>query len=417
MLLPQNTKHIKVLAMLGAIIGDIIGSVYEFNNKKQKDFHLFTPMSRFTDDTVMTLAVAEWLTEDKEHSEEGLVLRMQDLGRRYPYVGYGGGFRRWLYNQQPEPYNSYGNGSAMRVSPIAFYAQSLEETLRLATISAKVTHNHPEGIKGAKEIASATYLARTGATKTEIKAYVEANFKYNLNLQLDHIRSIVCDAMSCQKTVPAAIWAFLEGEDFEDVIRIAVSLGGDSDTIAAMAGSIAQAFYGLPQILATHCYALLTPYLRTILNKFEESIGILAPDPFDIERFIKAQNADNTYQRALEEMQRGHKTSHWIWFIFPQLKGLGHSRYSQYYGLTDADETRTFLANSCLNKRLREITCTLLTHKDKNIEQLMGSYVDALKLKSSMTLFDAISPNDIFSEVLKTFYNGEKDHNTIKKIG
>ena len=403
--------------MLGAIIGDIIGSVYEFNNKKQKDFHLFTPMSRFTDDTVMTLAVAKWLTEDKEHSEEGLVLRMQDLGRRYPYVGYGGGFRRWLYNQQPQPYNSYGNGSAMRVSPIAFYAQSLEETLRLATISAKITHNHPEGIKGAKAIASTTYLARTGASKKEIKVYVEANFKYNLNLQLDDIRSIAYDAMSCQKTVPAAIWAFLEGKDFEDVIRIAVSLGGDSDTIAAMAGSIAQAFYGLPQILATYCYALLTPYLRTILNKFEESIGILAPDPFDIERFIKAQNADNTYQRALEEMQRGHKTSHWIWFIFPQLKGLGHNRYSQYYGLADADETRTFLANSCLNKRLREITCTLLTHKDKNIEQLMGSYVDALKLKSSMTLFDAISPNDIFSEVLKTFYNGEKDHNTIKKIG
>ena len=403
--------------MLGAIIGDIIGSVYEFNNKKQKDFHLFTPMSRFTDDTVMTLAVAKWLTEDKEHSEEGLVLRMQDLGRRYPYVGYGGGFRRWLYNQQPQPYNSYGNGSAMRVSPIAFYAQSLEETLRLATISAKITHNHPEGIKGAKAIAATTYLARTGASKTEIKVYVETNFKYNLNLQLDDIRSIVYDAMSCQKTVPAAIWAFLEGEDFEDVIRIAVSLGGDSDTIAAMAGSIAQAFYGLPQRLATYCYALLTPYLRTILNKFEESIGILAPVPFDIERFIKAQNADNTYQRALEEMQRGHKISHWIWFIFPQLKGLGHSRYSQYYGLVDADETRTFLANSYLNKRLREITCTLLTHKDKNIEQLMGSYVDALKLKSSMTLFDAISPNDIFSEVLKTFYNGEKDHNTIKKIG
>jgi len=403
--------------MLGAIIGDIIGSVYEFNNKKQKDFHLFTPMSRFTDDTVMTLAVAEWLTEDKEHSEEGLVLRMQDLGRRYPYVGYGGGFRRWLYNQQPKPYNSYGNGSAMRVSPIAFYAQSLEETLRLATISAKVTHNHPEGIKGAKAIASATYLARTGATKTEIKAYVEENFKYNLNLQLDHIRSIVCDAMSCQKTVPAAIWAFLEGEDFEDVIRIAVSLGGDSDTIAAMAGSIAQAFYGLPLKLATYCYALLTPYLRTILNKFEESIGVLARDPFDIERFIKAQNADNTYQRALEEMQRGHKTSQWIWFIFPQLKGLGHSPYSQYYGLADTDEAHTFLANSCLNERLRKITCTLLTHKDRNIEQLMGSYVDALKLKSSMTLFDAISPNDVFSEVLKTFYNGEKDHNTIKKIG
>ena len=157
--------------------------------------------------------------------------------------------------------------------------------------------------------------------------------------------------------------------------------------------------------------------MRTILCKFEESIGTLIPDPFHIERFIKAQNADNTYQRALEEMQRGHKASHWIWYIFPQLKGLGHSAYSQYYGLADTDEARTFLANSCLNERLREITSTLLTHKDRKIEHLMGSYVDALKLKSSMTLFDTISPNDIFAEVLKTFYNGEKDRNTMRKIG
>lgn len=306
--------------MLGAIIGDIIGSVYEFKDKRQKDFHLFTPRSRFTDDTVMTLAVAKWLTEDKEHSEDGLVQQMQNLGRRYPYVGYGGGFRRWLYDQQPKPYNSYGNGSAMRVSPVAFYAQSLDETLRLATISAKVTHNHPEGIKGAKAIAAAIYLARTGASKAEIKVYVEENYKYNLNLQLEQVRAIVYNAVNCQKTVPAAIWAFLEGENFEDVIRIAVSLGGDSDTIAAMAGSIAQAFYGLPQNLASYCYALLTPYLRTILNKFEESIGVLTPDPFDIERFIKAQNDDNTYQQALKEILQGHKTSHWIWYIFPQMK-------------------------------------------------------------------------------------------------
>ena len=208
--------------MLGAIIGDIIGSVYEFKDKRQKDFHLFTPRSRFTDDTVMTLAVAKWLTEDKEHSEDGLVQQMQNLGRRYPYVGYGGSFRRWLYNLQPKPYNSYGNGSAMRVSPVAFYAQSLDETLRLATISAKVTHNHPEGIKGAKAIAAAIYLARTGATKAEIKAYVEENYKYNLNLQLEHVCSNVYSAVNCQKTVPAAIWAFLEGGTVDDGLRIAV---------------------------------------------------------------------------------------------------------------------------------------------------------------------------------------------------
>ena len=399
--------------MLGAIIGDIIGSVYEFKDKRQKDFHRFTPRSRFTDDTVMTLAVAKWLTEDKEHSEDGLVQQMQNLGRRYPYVGYGGSFRRWLYNLQPKPYNSYGNGSAMRVSPVAFYAQNLDETLRLATISAKVTHNHPEGIKGAKAIAAAIYLARTGATKAEIKAYVEKNYKYNLNLQLEQVRATVYSAVNCQKTVPAAIWAFLEGENFEDVIRIAVSLGGDSDTIAAMAGSIAQAFYGIPQNLASYCYALLTPYLRTILNKFEESIGVLTPDPFDIERFIKAQNDDNTYQQALKEILRGHKTSHWIWYIFPQLKGLGHSTFSQYYGLADTDEARTFLANPCLNERLRVITNALLIHKDRNIERLMGSSIDALKLKSSMTLFDVISPNDIFSKVLDVFYDGKKDGNTL----
>lgn len=402
--------------MLGAIIGDIIGSVYEFKDKWQKDFHLFTPRSRFTDDTVMTLAVAKWLTEDKEHSEDGLVQQMQNLGRRYPCVGYGSGFRRWLYDQQPKPYNSYGNGSAMRVSPVAFYAQNLDETLRLATISAKVTHNHPEGIKGAKAIAAAIYLARTGATKAEIKAYVKENYKYNLNLQLEQVRSTVYSAVNCQKTVPAAIWAFLEGENFEDVIRIAVSLGGDSDTIAAMAGSIAQAFYGLPQNLASYCYALLTPYLRTILNKFEESIGVLTPDPFDIERFIKAQNDDNTYQQALKEILQGHKTSHWIWYIFPQLKGLGHSTFSQYYGLADTDEARTFLANPCLNERLRVITNALLIHKDRNIERLMGSSIDALKLKSSMTLFDVISPNDIFSKVLDVFYDGKKDGNTLQII-
>ena len=223
--------------------------------------------------------------------------------------------------------------------------------------------------------------------------------------------------MSCQNTVPQALLAFLEGANFEDVIRIAVSLGGDSDTIAAMAGSIAQAFYGLPQNLASYCYALLTPYLRTILNKFEESIGVLTPDPFDIERFIKAQNDDNTYQQALKEILQGHKTSHWIWYIFPQLKGLGHSTYSQYYGLADTDETRTFLANPCLNERLREITNALLIHKDRKIERLMGSSIDALKLKSSMTLFDAISPNDIFSKVLDVFYDGKKDKNTVQKIG
>ena len=403
--------------MLGAIVGDIIGSAYEFKNTKRKEFHLFTPKSKFTDDTVMTLAVARWLCDDKEHCKETLVQRMQELGRRYPTAGYAGSFMRWLYNPEPQPYNSYGNGSAMRVSPVAFYAHSLQEALGLAKISAEVTHNHSEGIKGAQAIASSIYLARHGATKREIKSYVEENFHYDLSQQLDDIRPTYSYDMSCQHTVPQALLAFLEGANFEDVIRSAVSIGGDSDTIAAMAGGIAQAFYVIPKKLSSYCYALLTPELRGVLNDFEDLLGCREADPFNIERFIEAQNTSNTYRQALVEMQQGHKQTHWIWFIFPQLKGFGHSAYSQYYGLADIDEARTYLAHPLLNERLREITKAVLQHGNMDVKRVMGSSIDAVKLKSSMTLFDVVCPNDIFEEVLKTFYGGERDSLTLNKIG
>lgn len=402
--------------MLGAIIGDIIGSVYEFHNTKQKDFHLFTPKSRFTDDTVITLAVAEWLTEDRSHGKEELVRRMQTLGRQYPTAGYGGKFMRWLYNPKPEPYYSYGNGSGMRVSPVAFYAHSLDETLHLAELSAEVTHNHPEGIKGAKAIASAIYLARTEATKEEIRSYVEENFLYDLHRSLDDLRPAYTYDMSCQKTVPPAILAFLEGHDFEEVIRLAVSLGGDSDTIAAMAGGIAQAFYGVPRKLATYCYALLTPPLRTILDNFEEMLGCRESDPFCLERFVEAQETNGKYQQALVELEHGHKTTHWIWYVFPQLKGLGHSAYAQYYGIADADEASAYLAHPLLDSRLREAAHAVLTHGGKDIEAVMGGHIDTLKLRSSMTLFDAVCPNDVFGKVLDTFYKGNKDELTIERM-
>ena len=403
--------------MLGAIVGDIIGSAYEFNNTKRKEFHLFTPRSKFTDDTVMTLAVARWLCDEKEHRKETLVQRMQELGRRYPTAGYAGSFMRWLYNPEPRPYNSYGNGSAMRVSPVAFYAHSLQEALGLAKISAEVTHNHPEGIKGAQAIASSIYLARHGATKEEIKSYAEEQFHYDLSRQLDDIRPTYSYDMSCQNTVPQALLAFLEGANFEDVIRSAVSIGGDSDTIAAMAGGIAQAFYVLPKKLSSYCYALLTPELRGVLNDFEDLLGCREADPFNIERFIEAQNTSNTYRQALVEMQQGHKQTHWIWFIFPQLKGFGHSAYSQYYGLADTDEAHTYLAHPLLNERLRKITKAVLLHGNMDVKRVMGSSIDAVKLKSSMTLFDVVCHNDIFEEVLKTFYGGERDSLTLNKIG
>jgi ADP-ribosylglycohydrolase family protein len=403
--------------MLGAIVGDIIGSAYEFKNTKRKEFHLFTPKSKFTDDTVMTLAVARWLCDDKEHCKETLVQRMQEFGRRYPTAGYAGSFMRWLYNPEPQPYNSYGNGSAMRVSPVAFYSHSLQEALGLAKISAEVTHNHSEGIKGAQAIASSIYLARHGATKEEIKSYVEEQFHYDLSRQLDDIRPTYSYDMSCQNTVPQALLAFLEGANFEDVMRSAVSIGGDSDTIAAMAGGIAQAFYVIPKKLSSYCYALLTPELRGVLNDFEDLLGCREADPFNIERFIEAQNTSNTYRQALAEMQQGHKQTHWIWFIFPQLKGFGHSAYSQYYGLADTDEARTYLAHPLLNERLRTITKAVLLHDNMEVKRIMGSSIDAVKLKSSMTLFDVVCPNDIFEEVLKTFYGGERDSLTLNKIG
>ena len=234
--------------MYGAMIGDIVGSKYEFNNIKTKDFHLFSAGCSFTDDTVMTVSVAKALLRCPAPGpalSAALVEEMQALGRIYPHPqgGYGGRFASWLRAERPEPYHSYGNGSAMRVSPCGILAGSLEEALALAEASAAVTHDHPEGIKGAQAVAAAIYLARSGADKREIRRFVEERF-YPLNRTLAEIRPNYGFFESCQKTVPEAIIAFLESESFEDAVRNAVSLGGDSDTIGAITGSIAWAYYG-----------------------------------------------------------------------------------------------------------------------------------------------------------------------------
>lgn len=238
--------------MYGAILGDIVGSPYEFdcNNYKAKDFPLFSQQSEFTDDTVMTLAVAKALMDTRGQDDAAikaaLVREMQRLGYTYPDRGYGVRFGDWLYEDAPKPYNSYGNGSAMRVSPAAWLGGDMEEVLHLARLTAEVTHNHPEGIKGAQATAAAIYLARTGHSKADIKAYVEREFSYDLSRTCDKIRPTYHHVESCQETVPQAITAFLESTDFEDALRTAVSLGGDSDTLAAITGSIAEGFYGVP---------------------------------------------------------------------------------------------------------------------------------------------------------------------------
>ena len=261
--------------MYGAILGDIVGSPYEFdhNNYKAKDFLLFSRRSEFTDDTVMTLAVAKALLDtrgwDDAAIKAALVREMQRLGRAYPNKGYGVRFNHWLYEDDPQPYHSYANGSAMRVSPAAWLAESMDEALHLAQLTSEVTHDHPEGIKGAQATAAAIFLARTGRSKAEIKAYVEREFGYDLSHTCDEIRPTYHHVESCQETVPQTITAFLESTDFEDALRTAVSLGGDSDTLAAITGSIAEAFYGVPENLKQACLRLLTPELVEILEMWE----------------------------------------------------------------------------------------------------------------------------------------------------
>ena len=263
--------------MYGAILGDMIGSPYEFDRgSKRKDFPLFSDCSEFTDDTVMSIAVAEAFLnapDDENMMQQRLIHCMQKWGHRYPGAGYGVRFCDWLESRDPQPYNSWGNGSAMRVSAVGWLFEDLETVRRMAKLSAEVTHNHPEGIKGAEATAAAIFLARTGSTKAEIKAYIEEHFHYDLSRTCDEIRPTYYHVESCQETVPEAITAFLEGKSFEDVIRTAVSLGGDCDTLTCIAGSMAEAFYGVPEALKEECRKRLTDDLREVLGRFDARLS------------------------------------------------------------------------------------------------------------------------------------------------
>lgn len=264
--------------MYGAILGDMIGSPYEFDRgKKTKDFPFFDRGATFTDDSVMTLAVAEALgqaidsgvIDDEKQTKDLLIDSMHKWGHRYPHAGYGGRFGSWLRHNKREPYNSWGNGSAMRVSPVGWLFDDLETTRKVAAWTSEVTHNHPEGVKGAESVAAAIFMARNGKSKDEIKAYITNEFGYDLSRTCDEIRPGYHHVESCQETVPEAIIAFLEGEDFEDVIRTAVSLGGDCDTLTCISGSIAEAFYGVPDYLKTECEKRLPDELRKVLVSFK----------------------------------------------------------------------------------------------------------------------------------------------------
>lgn len=582
--------------MLGAVFGDIIGSAYEWNNVKEKDFPLERPGTRYTDDSVMTLAVAKWLLEDPSHSESHLIKCMQKLGRGHIRAGYGGRFKEWLLSKDPQPYNSWGNGSAMRVSPVALYTNTIQEALELARITAIVTHNHPEGVKGALAVAESVFICREAkdidTAKDEIRRTISQKYGYNLDRTLDEIRPDYKFDVSCQGSVPEAIIAFLESTSLEDCARNAVSIGGDSDTIAAIACSIYAAKkcadgdrllkrfeHYLPNDLRrimdeferrinnrqpiensyevtkniyageyprnkdddssyakmkqfesfgiTHFVDLteegeLQPYesllykgakylrfpirdvcvpqsiesVRGLIAKITKAIkgnskakvyihcwggvgrtglivgcllvelyrqdydetlkrleqlfavcpksakrhtpetaeqhkfiasyiqGLKQNDIKDSEgnpkegvrRFVDAQNAAYAgYKQALEEVRNGRKVWHWIWYVFPQMRGLGHSERANYYGIADREEAEDYLLNFTLNDRIHEISEALLQHKGKSVYKIFGE-IDAMKVQSSMTLFDAISPNDVFGKVLDQFYGGVRDKRTLGLI-
>ncbi len=270
--------------MIGAIIGDIVGSRFEFNNHRSKEFELFTEECQVTDDSIMTLAIAKAIMETEKMKKPSIdgdssndeydsllgkmsIKYMQEIGRKYPHCGYGGMFSEWMFSEKPEPYNSFGNGAAMRISPVGFYARTENEACRLSESVTRVTHNHEEGIKGAEAAAVAIFMARRGLSKDEIREKIHSNY-YSLNFTIDEIRSTYQFNETCQETVPQAIEAFLESTSFEDAIRTAISVGGDSDTLAAITGAIAEAYYGVPLEIKEKALTYLDKELRTIFDEW-----------------------------------------------------------------------------------------------------------------------------------------------------
>ena len=281
--------------MLGAIIGDTVGSVYEFNNIKTTDFPLFNSRCNYTDDSIMTMAVAEWLLTDPQHGMDTLEASFLNFAKKYPCPmgGYGGGFNRWLFQSETlhdyedghqaktrrRPYNSFGNGAAMRCSANGWMFDTLEETERVAGLSAAITHNHPEGIKGAQSTAAAIFMARNGKSKAEIREYISTKYGYNLNRTCDEIRPVYDWDSSCQGTVPEAMVAFFDSTDFESSIRLAVSLGGDSDTLACITGGIAEAFYKeIPDDIALKIWKLIPEDFKAVCKKMETQTSYRLPN-------------------------------------------------------------------------------------------------------------------------------------------
>ncbi len=331
--------------MYGAILGDIIGSPFEFDRgDKTKEFRLFTKGCCYTDDSVLTIAVGQALLEvgkkgSVDEIKKSVVKNMRIWSDKYPYAGYGARFVRWLTSRNPKPYGSFGNGSAMRVSAAGWLYESIERTREVAEATAIVTHNHPEGIKGAVAVASCIYLARNGATKGKIKKYVENEFKYDLRRTLADIRPTYHHVESCQQTVPEAITAFLESDGFEDAIRNAVSLGGDTDTLAAITGSIAEAFYGVPEHLKRECRSRISKDMLSVLNEFDNIFGRKkAHENIELTRNIHVE-------QAIEEFYNDENHENFVWVLTELCLAMENGSYGLITSATEDNEWLYFFTN------------------------------------------------------------------------
>lgn len=367
--------------MLGAIIGDIAGSIYEFNNIKTTDFPIIGDDCFFTDDTVMTIAVAEALLRGERNdikTEKEMVKSFKKYGKLYPDVEYGSRFKEWLTSSEQKPYGSFGNGSAMRVSPVAWFFHSLEKVEKYAEISAKVTHDHEEGIKGAKATAAAIFLARNGRSKDYIKRYIELKYKYDFSKTLDEIRLDYKFDETCQGTVPVALRVFFESESFEDTLRNAISLGGDSDTLAAIACSVAEGFYPIPTDIKERALAKLDKKLLSMLKKWDSDLSV-SPSSFE----------HRDIMLYTDYLLRNPHT---------ERKTITHPDTSQNYVVPEYNEIMfNFIRDAVVSERLRSDYADILAkHNIKSHQDMVCEVCDANEI-----LLEAMLTVIIYGEKVK----------------
>ncbi len=393
--------------MFGTIFGDVVGSRFEFNNINYKNFHLYSDGCSFTDDSVCTMAVIEWLLRH-ERTPESFVGVLKKWVQMYPNKGYGGRFSSWALSSKDEPYNSFGNGAAMRIAPVAYVAKDLEELESLTNMVTGVTHNHPEGLKGALCVATCIYMALHGSSKNDIRKYAISVYPRIAKLDYyDLVLNYEFDE-TCQGSVPEAIYCFLLSNNIEDCARTAVSIGGDSDTIAAISCSIAEAYFGFSEYDINRLLRYITPDMFNFLRLFYNTYVYSELDSIKLQRYIVANN--KYFDQALKEIKNGKKESHWMWFIFPQLKGLGTSEKSEYYGLDGLQHIFNYSYNLTLMDNLNTLCKVLKNHQESNIYNIFGS--DSKKLKSCMTAFYLVTGQDVFKAVLDKYFEGKLDDDT-----